>query len=55
MNKEHKGVILLRLENERPENKILILSKLLESYSEKLANNFTVVSEKSIKIIEREK
>ena len=55
MNKEHKGVILLSLENESPENKILVLSKLLESYSEKLANNFTVVSEKSIKIIEREK
>ena len=54
-NKEHKGVILLRLENEKPENKIYVLSKLLDSHSEKLRNNFTVVTEKSIKIIESEK
>ncbi|HII94613.1 MAG TPA: DUF5615 family PIN-like protein [Candidatus Methanofastidiosum sp.] len=54
-NREHKGVILLRLKNERPENKIYVLSQLLESYSEKLANNFIVVTEKNVKIIEIEK
>ncbi len=54
-NKKHKGVVLLRLEDERPENKIKVLSRLLESYSDKIENNFTVVTEKNVKIIEIQK
>ncbi len=55
MNKQHKGIILLRLEDERPDNKIDVLSRLLESYSDKLSNNFIVVTETNVKIIESEK
>ena len=49
--KPHNGVILLRLENNRPKNKIAVLDKLLQSYSEQLQNNFVVASEKKVRII----
>jgi predicted nuclease of predicted toxin-antitoxin system len=49
--KPHKGVILLRLDDNRPENKIDVLDKLLQSYSEQLKNNFVVASEKKVRII----
>jgi len=45
----HKGVILLRLEDERPVSKILVLSRLLRNYSEKLPNSFVVVNEKQVR------
>ncbi|MBA7702638.1 hypothetical protein ES703_111407 [subsurface metagenome] len=49
--KSHKGVILLRLEDERTENKIRVLQKLLKSQSKKLEGNFTIVTEKIVRII----
>jgi len=52
MKKPHKGIILLRLENERFENKITVLQGLLETYSDRLANSFIVVTEKTIRIAE---
>lgn len=52
MRKPHKGVILLRLEDERPENKIAVLQRILESYSNKLVNNFIIVTEKTVRIAE---
>jgi predicted nuclease of predicted toxin-antitoxin system len=45
----HRGIILLRLENERFANKIKILKQLLENYSEQLSNNFIVVTEKQVR------
>lgn len=48
----HKGVVLLRLEDETVKNKIACLEILLNNYSEKLKDNFIVVTEKSIRIIE---
>ena len=51
MRKPHKGVILLRLEDERAENKIAVLQQLLKLYSNKLANNFIVVTEKTVRIV----
>jgi predicted nuclease of predicted toxin-antitoxin system len=51
MRKPHKGVILLRLEDERSENKIAVLQRVLESYSDKLVNNFIIVTEKTIRIV----
>jgi len=45
----HKGVILLRLEDERPTNKVAVLKKLLESYANKLPGEFVVVSEKQVR------
>ena len=52
MRKPHKGVILLRLEDERSENKIAVLQRVLEFYSDKLVNNFIIVTEKTIRIVE---
>ena len=50
--KPHKGVVLLRLEDERSENKIAILHRVLESYSDKLSDNFIIVTEKTVRIVE---
>ena len=47
---KNKGIILLRLEDESSENKIRVISELLDKYSGKLKNNFTVVSEEKIRI-----
>jgi len=55
MRKSHKGVILLRLEDERPENKIAVLQRILESYSNKLVNNFIILTEKTVRIVEGSK
>ena len=40
----------MRLEDERAENKIAVLQRVLESYSDKLSSNFIVVTEKLIRI-----
>lgn len=45
----HKGVILLRLENERATNKINTLQRLLETYIEQLPGSFIVVGEMQIR------
>ena len=46
---QHCGIILLRLEDERPATKIEVLSHLLSQYSEKIPGAFTVVSEQRVK------
>ena len=53
--KPHKGIILLRLENQRAENKIKKIDNLLEQYSDKIKNNFIVVTENSIRIAKSNK
>lgn len=45
----HRGVILLRLEDERAVNKIAILRRLLEQYADQLADHFVVVTEKQVR------
>jgi len=45
----HKGVVLLRLEDERAVNKIAALRRLLEGYAGRLANQFVVVTEKQVR------
>jgi predicted nuclease of predicted toxin-antitoxin system len=47
--KPHRGVVLLRLGNERSANKIDVLRRLLEGYSEQLTDSFIVVTEKQIR------
>jgi predicted nuclease of predicted toxin-antitoxin system len=47
--RSHKGVILLRLENQKATNKIETLQRLLEMYPEQLSDNFIVVSETQIR------
>jgi predicted nuclease of predicted toxin-antitoxin system len=45
----HKGVILLRLADERSANRIAVVRRLIENYSEKLAGNFVVATEKRVR------
>jgi predicted nuclease of predicted toxin-antitoxin system len=49
----HRGVILLRLEDERPTSKIEVLSRLFETYPDKLPNSFLVVTEKQVRFARR--
>lgn len=48
--KPHKGVILLRLEDERATNKISVLKHLLEKYEKSIPGCFIVVTETSVRI-----
>ena len=41
----HRGVIFLRLHDERPANKIRVLEPLLAQYADQLAGQFVVVTE----------
>lgn len=50
-NKPHKGVILLRIEDERTANKIATIRRLLEKYADSLAGNFIVVTETTVRIV----
>ena len=49
--KPHKGVILLRLEDERAANKIAVLQRLLEKYEKSFSGNFIVVTETTVRIV----
>lgn len=55
MGKPHKGIILLRLKDERSKNKIAALERVLGLYSDKLHDNFTVVTEKTVRVVEQRK
>ena len=41
----HRGVVFLRLKDERTGNKIAVLRRLLETYADRLPDSFAVVSE----------
>ncbi len=45
----HKGIVLLRLEDERAVVKIETLKRLLESYADRLAGQFVVVTESRVR------
>lgn len=49
----HKGVILLRLEDERPKNKILILERVFKKYRTELTDCFVVITETKIRFSNR--
>ena len=49
----HKGIILLRLDDERSSSKIQVLSHLLHKYTERLSNTFVVVTEKQVRFARR--
>ena len=51
--RQHSGVIFLRLENEKPSHKSLVLKNLLERYPQDLFGNFVVVSEGMVRIIKQ--
>lgn len=45
----HRGVVFLRLEDERTVTKIRTINKLLELYSDKLSDNFVVATETKVR------
>ena len=47
--RSHRGVILLRLEDERSVVKIEVLRRLLRNYGDRLADQFVVVSETKVR------
>ncbi len=48
----HKGMILLRLNDERAFNKIETVRRLLESYSGQLYEHFVVVTETQVRFVQ---
>jgi hypothetical protein len=49
----HCGIILLRLSDETPKNKLQALEELFEKHWDCLANNFVVVADAGIRVIEQ--
>jgi len=49
-HRPHKGVVFLRLRNERAANKIASVRRLLKGYANQLANGFVVVTESQVRI-----
>lgn len=49
--KQHCGIILMRLVDERPSNKIQVLKSLLKNYHQDLFGNFVVTTEQTVRII----
>lgn len=45
----HRGVVSLRLENERTQNKIAVIRRLLDAYSDRLTDQFVVVTETRVR------
>jgi predicted nuclease of predicted toxin-antitoxin system len=47
--REHKGVILLRLTDERSSNKIAVLREILENYPERIPGQFVTATENKLR------
>lgn len=45
----HRGVVFMRLEDERAANKIAVLERLLENHAGRLADRFVVVTETRVR------
>jgi len=52
-HRPHRGVVLLRLENERAAVKIGVLRQLLASYADRLADQYVVVTETRVRFAGR--
>lgn len=48
--RQHHGIILIRLEDQRAAAKIAVLKSLLENYADQLADTFVVVTETKVRI-----
>ncbi|MBU2611845.1 MAG: DUF5615 family PIN-like protein [Chloroflexi bacterium] len=53
--KLHKGIVLLRLADERASSKIKVIQHLLRNYSEKLPDNFIVATERRVRIAKKQR
>ena len=49
----HRGVVLLRLNDERAANKIAVLHRLLENHGDRLMDRFVVAGETAVRIAGR--
>ena len=49
----HHGIILLRLADDRTLSKIEAIQRVLENYSDRLADRFVVVTEKTVRFANR--
>jgi predicted nuclease of predicted toxin-antitoxin system len=45
----HRGIIFIRLEDERAANKIQVLRRLLDSYADRFEDQFVVVTETQVR------
>ena len=45
----HSGIVLLRLDDERSQNKISVLHRLLRLYADRLAGQFVVVTAEQVR------
>ena len=48
---EHHGIVLIRLDDERPVSKIETIALLLKSYAQELQDNFVVVTKNNVRLI----
>lgn len=46
----HRGVVLLRLDDERAANRIRVLEQLIENHAEKLPGRFVTATETNVRI-----
>ena len=53
LRRDHCGVLLLRLRDERATNKIAVLRRLLTHQSDRLENQFVVVTESRVRFASR--
>ena len=51
--RQHKGVVLLRLDDERAASKINTIKRLLDDYADRLVGAFTVVTETQVRFAHR--
>jgi predicted nuclease of predicted toxin-antitoxin system len=47
----HRGIIFLRLDDQRTPNKIAVLEKILLNYPDELTDRFVVATEKVVRIV----
>jgi predicted nuclease of predicted toxin-antitoxin system len=49
-SRAHSGVVLLRLEDGTPGNRVRIVRAIVEQYADRLAGRFTVATDKGVRI-----
>ena len=49
----HRGVVLLRLEDERARSKVTVVRRLLEEYADQIADRYVVVTETRVRFAGR--
>jgi predicted nuclease of predicted toxin-antitoxin system len=50
----HRGVVLLRLDDERAKHKIEVIDRLLDGYGNRLADQFVTVTETQVRFVRAE-